>query len=207
MTLPAVVVMSIRYEQLRDQALAGAPGGSRLGLAAVAGPRRHRMDARVAHRSAHADRLLTASRHGGRPGDRSCPGDDGAGLRDRELTRTDRLEERRTDDHPGFERWVEGHRPASRADRVSLCSPMDREGFQRLVADVGLGKAGIVLGLEVSRLARNNADWHRQCRPAVASSGTLHPTARDPTPEVAPSFTGAAAISPGPAFQPARMRC
>ena len=37
----------------------------------------------------------------------------------------------------------------------------DREGFQRLVADVGMGKAGIVLGLEVSRLARNNADWHR----------------------------------------------
>jgi DNA invertase Pin-like site-specific DNA recombinase len=40
-------------------------------------------------------------------------------------------------------------------------SAADREGFQRLVADVGLGKAGIVLGLEVSRLARNNADWHR----------------------------------------------
>ena len=37
----------------------------------------------------------------------------------------------------------------------------DREGFQRLVADVSLGKAGIVLGLECSRLARNNADWHR----------------------------------------------
>lgn len=37
----------------------------------------------------------------------------------------------------------------------------DREGFQRLVADVGLGRAGIVLGLEVSRLARNSADWHR----------------------------------------------
>jgi DNA invertase Pin-like site-specific DNA recombinase len=36
-----------------------------------------------------------------------------------------------------------------------------REGFQRLVSDVGLGKAGIVMGLEVSRLARNNADWHR----------------------------------------------
>jgi DNA invertase Pin-like site-specific DNA recombinase len=36
-----------------------------------------------------------------------------------------------------------------------------REGFQRLVADVGMGKAGIVIGLEVSRLARNNADWHR----------------------------------------------
>jgi DNA invertase Pin-like site-specific DNA recombinase len=37
----------------------------------------------------------------------------------------------------------------------------EREGFQRLVADVGLGKAGIVMGLEVSRLARNCADWHR----------------------------------------------
>ncbi|MDE0104030.1 MAG: recombinase family protein [Bryobacterales bacterium] len=37
----------------------------------------------------------------------------------------------------------------------------DREGFQHLVAEVSLGRAGIVLGLEVSRLARNNADWHR----------------------------------------------
>ena len=43
----------------------------------------------------------------------------------------------------------------------SGASAADREGFQRLVAEVGLGKAGIVLGLEVSRLARNNADWHR----------------------------------------------
>jgi DNA invertase Pin-like site-specific DNA recombinase len=36
-----------------------------------------------------------------------------------------------------------------------------REGFQRLVSDVGMGQAGIVMGLEVSRLARNNADWQR----------------------------------------------
>ena len=36
-----------------------------------------------------------------------------------------------------------------------------REGFQRLVTDVGMGRAGIVMGLEVSRLARNNADWQR----------------------------------------------
>jgi DNA invertase Pin-like site-specific DNA recombinase len=36
-----------------------------------------------------------------------------------------------------------------------------REGFQRLVTEVGVGRAGIVMGLEVSRLARNNADWHR----------------------------------------------
>jgi DNA invertase Pin-like site-specific DNA recombinase len=47
-----------------------------------------------------------------------------------------------------------------------------REGFQRLVADVGLGRAGIVLGLEVSRLARNNADWHRLLE-ICALSGTL----------------------------------
>ena len=37
----------------------------------------------------------------------------------------------------------------------------NRKGFQRLVAEVGLGNVGIVMGLEVSRLARNNADWHR----------------------------------------------
>ena len=37
----------------------------------------------------------------------------------------------------------------------------DREGFQYLVAEVGMGRAGIVLGLEVSRLARNSTDWHR----------------------------------------------
>jgi DNA invertase Pin-like site-specific DNA recombinase len=43
----------------------------------------------------------------------------------------------------------------------SGASAADRAGFQRLVADVSLGKAGIVLGLECSRLARNNADWHR----------------------------------------------
>jgi len=36
-----------------------------------------------------------------------------------------------------------------------------RDGFQHLVAEVANRHAGIVLGLEVSRLARNNADWHR----------------------------------------------
>lgn len=43
----------------------------------------------------------------------------------------------------------------------SGASAADREGFQRLVTEVGLGRAGIVLGLEVSRLARNSMDWHR----------------------------------------------
>src|SRR5204862_5511328 len=37
----------------------------------------------------------------------------------------------------------------------------EREGFQRLVSEVGMGRAGLVIGLEVSRLARNSSDWHR----------------------------------------------
>ena len=44
---------------------------------------------------------------------------------------------------------------------LSGASAVGREGFQRLVAEVGMARAGIVLGLEVSRLARNSADWHR----------------------------------------------
>jgi len=37
----------------------------------------------------------------------------------------------------------------------------DRKGFGRLVAEVGQDRVGIVLGLEVSRLARNSVDWQR----------------------------------------------
>jgi DNA invertase Pin-like site-specific DNA recombinase len=40
-------------------------------------------------------------------------------------------------------------------------SAAHRSGFQRLVSEVGLGKVGIVLMLEASRLARNNSDWYR----------------------------------------------
>ncbi len=40
-------------------------------------------------------------------------------------------------------------------------STTDREDFKTLVADVSLGKAGAVLAIEASRLARSNADWHR----------------------------------------------
>ena len=43
----------------------------------------------------------------------------------------------------------------------SGASAADREGFQELVREVGLGRAGLVMGLEVSRLARNSTDWHR----------------------------------------------
>ena len=37
----------------------------------------------------------------------------------------------------------------------------DRQGFQKLMTEVSLGRVGLVMGLEVSRLARNNADWAR----------------------------------------------
>lgn len=44
---------------------------------------------------------------------------------------------------------------------ISGASAENRSGFQRLVAEVGLGRVGVVMGLEVSRLARSSADWHR----------------------------------------------
>jgi DNA invertase Pin-like site-specific DNA recombinase len=44
---------------------------------------------------------------------------------------------------------------------ISGTSEADRLGFQRLVSEVTMRRAGIVLGLEVSRLARNCSDWHR----------------------------------------------
>ena len=40
-------------------------------------------------------------------------------------------------------------------------SSRDRHGFQTLIAEVGLGKAGLVMSLDASRLARNNRDWHQ----------------------------------------------
>jgi len=44
---------------------------------------------------------------------------------------------------------------------LSGTSTQGRKGFQHLVAEVGLGRVGLIMGLEVSRLARNNADWQR----------------------------------------------
>jgi len=44
---------------------------------------------------------------------------------------------------------------------LSGASAEQRGGFARMTAQVALGQVGIVLGLEVSRLARNNADWYR----------------------------------------------
>lgn len=73
-----------------------------------------------------------------------------------------------------------------------------RTGFQRLVADVGLGRVGLVLGIEVSRLARNNTDWYHLLDRTSDASGTktisvcLHrlwsdvavPVRNDPDPRV-----------------------
>ena len=57
-----------------------------------------------------------------------------------------------------------------------------RAGFSRLTSEVALARVGIVLGLEVSRLARNNADWHRLIELAgltdtliADSDGIYHP--------------------------------
>src|SRR5580700_9118609 len=57
-----------------------------------------------------------------------------------------------------------------------------RDGFEALVADVALGQVGIILALEVSRLARDNAAWYRlldlagACDTLVADAdGLYHP--------------------------------
>src|SRR5206468_12093826 len=44
---------------------------------------------------------------------------------------------------------------------VSGASAAGRSGFAQLATQVGMGQVGIVLSLECSRLARNNADWYR----------------------------------------------
>jgi DNA invertase Pin-like site-specific DNA recombinase len=36
----------------------------------------------------------------------------------------------------------------------------NRPGFQRLLAEVSMNHVGLVLGLELSRLARSSKDWH-----------------------------------------------
>src|SRR3954469_11179647 len=62
-----------------------------------------------------------------------------------------------------------------------------RPGFQRLVAEVGLGRVGLVLGVEVSRLARSCRDWHQLLEIRALfdtliadSDGVYDPTSRYP---------------------------
>jgi DNA invertase Pin-like site-specific DNA recombinase/ribosome-binding protein aMBF1 (putative translation factor) len=76
------------------------------------------------------------------------------------------------------ERAIELGWPASRVEVIdedqgrSGSTATYRTGFQRLAAEVGLGKVGIVLMLEASRLARNNSDWYRLIE-ICGISGTL----------------------------------
>jgi hypothetical protein len=44
---------------------------------------------------------------------------------------------------------------------------VEREGFQKLVTEASMNRADIVMGLEVSRLARNSSDWHIDCWKSV----------------------------------------
>lgn len=57
--------------------------------------------------------------------------------------------------------WADDRIQVIDSDLGKSGAERDRRGFQQLVADVGVGRAGIVMGLEVSRLARNSTDWHR----------------------------------------------
>jgi DNA invertase Pin-like site-specific DNA recombinase len=57
--------------------------------------------------------------------------------------------------------WPDTHIQVIDSDLGKSGAERDRSGFQQLVAEVGTGRAGIVMGLEVSRLARNSTDWHR----------------------------------------------
>ncbi len=54
----------------------------------------------------------------------------------------------------------------------SASGDQDRPGFTRLVSEVGLGHVGVVLGIEMSRLARSGRDWH-QLLELCSLSGTL----------------------------------
>ncbi len=51
-------------------------------------------------------------------------------------------------------------------------SAVARTGFQRLVTEIGLDHVGLVLGIEMSRLARSGRDWY-QLMELCAISGTL----------------------------------
>jgi len=74
----------------------------------------------------------------------------------------------------------------------SGASAADREGFQQLVAEVSLGRAGIVLGLECSRLARNNALFRYRNKAFCSAHGFMPHRA-------APPLAGAASAAVGPA--------
>jgi DNA invertase Pin-like site-specific DNA recombinase len=74
----------------------------------------------------------------------------------------------------------------------SGASSADREGFQHLVAEVSLGRAGIIPGLECSRLARNNALFRYRNKAFCSAHGFMPHRA-------APPLAGAASAAVGSA--------
>jgi DNA invertase Pin-like site-specific DNA recombinase len=54
----------------------------------------------------------------------------------------------------------------------SAANAAERPGFARLVAEITMGHAGLVLGLEMSRLARAGRDWHQLTGAVLAGRGT-----------------------------------
>jgi len=85
------------------------------------------------------------------------------------------------------ERAIELGWPASRVEVIdedqgrSGSTATYRTGFQRLAAEVGLGKVGIVLMLEASRLARNNSDCTGSLRSVESAARSLRDEKRQCT--------------------------
>jgi DNA invertase Pin-like site-specific DNA recombinase len=52
-------------------------------------------------------------------------------------------------------------------------SATHRQGFKKLLAEIGAGQVGVVLALEASRLARSSADWHRLVEICVVTQTLL----------------------------------
>jgi DNA invertase Pin-like site-specific DNA recombinase len=74
----------------------------------------------------------------------------------------------------------------------SAATARGRLGFTDLVASVGLGKVGIIIGREVSRLARNNALFRYRNKAFCSAYGFMPRRA-------APSLAGAASAAVGSA--------
>jgi hypothetical protein len=74
----------------------------------------------------------------------------------------------------------------------SGASAAGREGFQQMVAEVSLGRAGIVLGLECSRLARNNALFRYRNKAFCSAYGFMPRRAAPPLGWTASAAVGSA---------------
>jgi hypothetical protein len=67
-----------------------------------------------------------------------------------------------------------------------------RRGFQKLIAEIGLGNAGLVVSLDASRLARNNRDWHARSPWNLDPNILTHKSPCEPNPGPRPHPTRSA---------------